>query len=309
MLNFWSREYRVKKKARQVYFETKNLYEKNLSKVQPESARLIKDKLGQTELAITNGNLSEIESTTDQLASISKEHLSKFGKSKLRQNVEALLFAVVLALFIRTFIVQPFKIPSGSMIPTLLVGDHLLVSKFVYGTKIPFTDEVVFPLREIKHGDVIVFRYPNNEHDPSKAGLHYIKRVVGLPGDTVDVDGRNLVINGEKIPLTFVGTYKDERFGTKYDEYQEDLLGKKHTVIYEQGRDYTQRGNLPIIVPPGHVFVMGDNRDNSQDSRFWGFVPIHEIEGDAFMTHWSWDFDSKSLIDKVRWNRIFSVIH
>jgi signal peptidase I len=309
MLNFWSTEYRVRKKARQVYSETKNLYENNLSKVQPEIARLIKEKLGQAELAITNGNVSEIISTTDQLASINKEHLAKFGKSKLRQNAEALLFAVVLALVIRTFIVQPFKIPSGSMIPTLLIGDHLLVSKFIYGTKIPFSDKVVLPLREIKHGDVIVFRYPNNEHDPSKTGLHYIKRVVGLPGDKVDVDGRNLIINGEEVPLTLVGAYQDERFGTKYDKYQEDLLGKKHIVIYEQGREYTQRGNLPVVVPQGHVFVMGDNRDNSQDSRFWGFVPIHDIEGEAFITHWSWDFDSNNLLDKVRWNRIFSLIN
>jgi len=133
--------------------------------------------------------------------------------------------------------------------------------------------------------------------------------VVGLPGDKVDVDGRNLIINGEEVPLTFVGSYQDERFGTEYDKYQEDLLGKKHIVIYEQGREYTQRGNLPVVVPPGHVFVMGDNRDNSQDSRFWGFVPIHDIEGEAFITHWSWDFDSNNFLDKVRWDRIFSLIN
>jgi signal peptidase I len=253
--------------------------------------------------------MSEIKLKTDELESINKEHLSKFVKSKLRQNVEALLFAVVLALVIRTFIVQPFKIPSGSMIPTLLVGDHLLVSKFIYGTKIPFSDKVVLPLREIKHGDVIVFRYPNSESDPSKNGIHYIKRVVGLPGDKIDVDGRNLIIDGEEMPLDYVGDYNDERFGTKYDEYQEDLLGKKHIVIYEKGREYTQRGNLPVVVPPGQVFVMGDNRDNSQDSRFWGFVPIHNIEGEAFMTHWSWDFESNNFFNKVRWNRIFSLIN
>lgn len=309
MINFWSTEYKVRKKARQVYSETKNLYEKNKSKVQPEVAGLIKEKLGKAEFAIRNGNVSEIKLKTEELERINKEHLSKFGKSKLRQNVEALLFAVVLALLIRTFIVQPFKIPSGSMIPTLLVGDHLLVSKFMYGTKIPFSDKVVLPLRGIKHGDVIVFRYPNSEHDPSKNGLHYIKRVVGLPGDKIDVDGRNLVINGKEVPLTYVGDYYDERFGTKYDEYREDLLGKKHIVIYENGREYTPRGNLPVVVPPGHLFVMGDNRDNSQDSRFWGFVPIHDIEGEAFIKHWSWDFDSNDLWHKVRWNRIFSLIN
>jgi signal peptidase I len=309
MINFWSREYRVRKKARQVYSETKNLYAKNRSKVQPEIAALIKEKLGHTELALRNGNVSEIKLRTHELESITKEHLSKFGKSRLRQNVEALLFAVILALVIRTFIVQPFKIPSGSMIPTLLVGDHLLVSKFIYGTRIPFSDKIVLPLREIKHGDVVVFRYPNNESDPSRSGVHYIKRVVGLPGDRIDVDGRNLTINGEEVPLDYVGDYYDGRFGTKYDEYQEDLLGKKHIVIYEKGREHTQRGNLPVVVPLGHVFVMGDNRDNSQDSRFWGFVPIHNIEGEAFVTHWSWDFENNSLLNKVRWNRIFSLIN
>jgi signal peptidase I len=311
MINFWSREYRVRKKARQVYSETKNLYAKNRSKVQPEIAGLIKEKLGQTELAISNGNASEIKLKTGELESINKEHLSKFGKSKLRQNVEALLFAVVLALVIRTFIVQPFKIPSGSMIPTLLVGDHLLVSKFIYGTKIPFTNDIVLPLSEIRHGDVIVFRYPNNENDSSQNGVHYIKRVVGLPGDKIDVDGRNLIINGEEVPLDYVDDYYDERSGTKYeyDEYQEDLLGKKHIVIYEKGREYTQRGNLPVVVPPGHVFVMGDNRDNSKDSRFWGFVPVQNIEGEAFITHWSWDRYSNNFLNKVRWNRIFSLIN
>jgi signal peptidase I len=309
MLNFWSKEYRVRKKARQVYSETKNLYEKNKSKVQPEVAGLIKEKLGRAEFALSNGNISEVKLTADELEGINKEHLSKFAKSKLRQNIEALLFAVALALFIRTFVVQPFKIPSGSMIPTLLIGDHLLVSKFIYGTKIPFSDKVVLPLRKIKHGDVIVFWYPDNEHDPSKVGLHYIKRVIGLPGDKIDVDGRNLIINGKKVPLTYMGAYYDERYGTRYDEYQEDLLGKKHVVIYQNGREYTPRGNLPVVVPPGHVFVMGDNRDNSQDSRFWGFVPIHNIEGEAFIKHWSWDFDSNNFFDKVRWHRIFSLIH
>ncbi|MBI4228243.1 MAG: signal peptidase I [Deltaproteobacteria bacterium] len=308
MINFLSREYRIKKKARHIYSESKNLFAKNRSKVQPEIAELIKEKLGQVELAINNGNASEIKLRTDELESINKEHLSKFGKSRLRQNIEALLFAVILALLIRTFIIQPFKIRSGSMMSTLLVGDHLLVSKFIYGTKIPFTNNILLPLREIKHGDVIVFKYPNNENDSSKNGVHYIKRVVGLPGDRIDINGRGLIVNGVELPLNFVGDYYDDRFGTRYDKYEEDLLGKKHIVIYEKGRDYTQRGNLPVVVPPGHVFVMGDNRDNSQDSRFWGFVPIHDIEGQAFITHWSWDFDNDNFLNKVRWNRIFSLI-
>lgn len=308
MLSFWSKEKKIKKRAKEAFSKTKFLFTKNRSKIKPEVAEVIKDKLSQMEIALSDGNSSELISRTEELESIKNDHLSKFSKSKLRQNVEALILAVVLALLIRTFIVQPFKIPSGSMIPTLLVGDHLLVSKFIYGTKIPFTEKIIFPINDLKRGDVIVFTYPNGENDPSKVGVHYIKRIVGLPGDKIDLNGRNLVINDEEIPLSFEGDFFDDRYGRQYDKYEEDLFGDKHIVIYEDGRDYTQKGKLPVEVPPGHVFVMGDNRDNSQDSRFWGFVPINNIEGKAFVIHWSWDFDNQNILNKVRWDRILSHI-
>ena len=130
------------------------------------------------------------------------------------------------------------------MIPNLLVGDHLLVNKFVYGTKIPFTNIEVLPLEKIKRGDVIVFTYPNNERDPSKNGLYYIKRVIGLPGDDVDLDGRNLFINGQKVPLEYIGTFSDERNTQQFDEYREDLFGEEHTVIYRQGKEKYVQGQL-----------------------------------------------------------------
>ncbi|MCZ6638525.1 MAG: signal peptidase I [Candidatus Dadabacteria bacterium] len=237
--------------------------------------------------------------------------MSKFTKSKLRQNIEALAFAIILALIIRTFVFQPFKIPSGSMIPTLLVGDHLLVNKFVYGTKIPFTDIEIFPIEKIKRGDVIVFTYPNYERDPSQNGLYYIKRVVGLPGDEIDLNGRNLIVNGEKIPIEYLATYSDERNSDQFDEYIEDLFGEDHTVIYRKGKEGTNKGSkLPVTrVPEDKVFVMGDNRDNSRDSRIWGFVPMENIAGKAFIIHWSWDFANPDVVNKVRWNRILSGIN
>ena len=261
-------------------------------------------------MALAGGDTEDIIRKTSDLEGASRDYLSRFAKSKLRQNVEALVFAVALALLIRTFVFQPFKIPSGSMIPTLLVGDHLLVNKFIYGTKIPFTDKVIFPIEKIKRGDVIVFTYPNTEHDPSKNGIYYIKRVVGIPGDRIDLDGRQLVINGQKVPLEFTGSYVDERNGEQFDEYGEDLFGYKHTAIYRKGRESTNKGSfIPVsVVPEGYVFVMGDNRDNSQDSRFWGFVPVENIAGKAFLIHWSWDFDSPDIQNKVRWNRILSGI-
>lgn len=309
MIGFWSKDYKLKRRANRVFSVARSLFIKNRTKIQPELADFIQSKLGQMETAIRDGNSSELSLRTEELENLSKDHLSKFSKSKLRQNIEALILAVFLALIIRTFILQPFKIPSGSMIPTLLVGDHLLVSKFIYGTKIPLTDKIILPIKELARGDVIVFRYPNDEKDPSKNGIHYIKRIIGLPGDKIDISGRNLYINGEKIELQYLGAYYDERFGTEYDKYEEVLYGKRHIVLFEEGRAGTQRGRLPLEVPPGHVFVMGDNRDNSQDSRFWGFVPIINIEGKAIITHWSWDFENGSFLNKVRWNRIFSLIN
>jgi len=310
MLNIFSKESKARKKAAQLIRETELVLEKNRSKLNPEAVNIVEQKIGNLENALSAENHEEVLRTTHELEVASTDYLSQYKKSKLRQNIEALAFAIILALIIRTFVFQPFKIPSGSMIPTLLVGDHLLVNKFVYGTKIPFTDIEIFPIEKIKRGDVIVFTYPNNEHDPSKNGLYYIKRVIGLPGDDVDLSGRNLVINGEEVPIEYVGSYSDDRNSEQFDEYIEDLDGQEHTVIFRKGKEATNRGSyIPVTkVPDGYIFVMGDNRDNSQDSRFWGFVPIENIAGKAFIIHWSWDFGNPDIANKVRWNRILSGI-
>ncbi len=311
MPNITSNESQIKSRAERLVSKTQPLLRKNISKIKPEVAELIKDRLSQTESALRDGDSRDLQIKTEELEKAVHDHLSKFKKSASRQHIESLLIAIVLALFIRTFIVQPFKIPSGSMIPTLLIGDNLLVSKFVYGTRIPFTDKVILPGMQIKRGDIIVFVFPNPENDPSKKGVDYIKRVIGIPGDSMAVKGRNLYINGEEIPIKFLGDFQDERNGAGYDEYEENLLGKKHLVIYLKGKEATEKGNyLPVArVPEGKVFVMGDNRDNSQDSRFWGYVPIENIAGKAFLIHWSWDWNSEGILDKVRWNRIGTVIH
>lgn len=305
-------ESQIRNRAIQLISTTRSLLDKNASKIKPQLAELIRERLNQTEEALKNGDSRNLTARTEELQSMVDEHLSKFKKTGLRQNVESLLIAIALALFIRTFIVQPFKIPSGSMVPTLLIGDHLLVSKFIYGTKIPFT-HITLPhtgIRDIKRGDVIVFEFPNPENDPSKKGVDYIKRVIGIPGDSIDVKGRNLFINGGEIPLKFLGDFQ-ERDGRKWDEYDEKLFGKEHRVRYSEEREATDKGNyLPVArVPEGKVFVMGDNRDNSQDSRFWGYVPIENIAGRAFVIHWSWDWNSEGILDKVRWDRILRIIH
>ena len=177
-------------------------------------------------------------------------------KSTLREYAEAAAIAILLALFIRAFVVQAFKIPSGSMEPTLLVGDHILVNKFLYGIKLPYVQSTLIPISEPERGDIIVFIYPKDKNKD------YIKRVIGVPGDRIDIQGRQIFINGQL-------------FDDKYGHYDE-----------KAGNPYRAYG--PEVVPEGHYFVMGDNRYHSADSREWGWVPSANVKGKAFIIYWSW---------------------
>jgi signal peptidase I len=200
------------------------------------------------------------------------------SKSTLREYAEALAVAFLLALFIRTFIVQAFKIPSGSMLPTLQIGDHILVNKLRYGLRLPIVGKRVVKLADPRTGDIIVFVYPV---DPQK---DFIKRVVAGPGQTVEVRHKRVYVDGE--PL-------DESYAHFADGPGDDSR-------------LTPRDNYgPVTVPEDKAFVMGDNRDRSYDSRFWGFVPLDDVRGKAFMIYWSWDGDDRW----VRWERIGDLIH
>ena len=194
-------------------------------------------------------------------------------KSKTREYVESILWALVLALIIRTCVVQSFKIPSGSMEDTLVIGDCLLVNKFIYGIRVPFSDLRLPALRAPQRGDVIVFKYPE---DRSK---DFIKRLIGVPGDEIQVRDKQVYVNG-----------------TLYKNPHEVHKDKK---ILQ--REVAPRDNFgPVRVPENAYFMMGDNRDNSYDSRFWGFVPKADIVGLAFIKYWSWD--QKRWLP--RWQRI-----
>ncbi|MBE9537282.1 MAG: signal peptidase I [Proteobacteria bacterium] len=199
------------------------------------------------------------------------------NKSTVREYTEAILIAVVLALFIRTFVVQAFKIPSGSMENTLLVGDHLLVSKFRYGIKIPVLNKKIVTFAEPQRGDIIVFRYPE---DKSK---DFIKRVIAVGGDKVEVKNKIVYINEQST---------DEHY-TVFRASDTSFFG------FKKGRNFG-----PFDVPEGEVFVMGDNRDNSHDSRFWGTVNLNDIKGKAFILYWSWDRGKK----RIRFSRIGDLI-
>jgi signal peptidase I len=186
--------------------------------------------------------------------------------------VRDIFIAFVLAIFIRAFAVQAYKIPSGSMIPTLLVGDYILVNRLSYGLRIPYY-KYILRWGEIKRGDIIVFVFPE---EPSK---DFIKRVIALPGETIEIRKKKIYINGKEIEDKW-GFFKDDYVGPPRDDFG------------------------PFQVPQGHVFVMGDNRDESNDSRFWGPVNIENIKGKAFIIYFSWDPYEKS----IRFSRIFSII-
>ena len=212
-------------------------------------------------------------------------------KSIIREYAEALIIAIILALTIRVFVVQAFKIPSGSMIPTLLIGDHILVSKLAYGFQLPkdcefqvafppvtcYSNTIVMDLDSPQRGDVIVFRYPEDENKD------FIKRVIGTPGDVIEIHNKNVLINGEALV--------DKDFTQRVDPGIID------------GRINPRDNFGPITVPTDSYFVMGDNRDQSLDSRFWGFVKMDKVKGRAFLVYWSWNGQG-SWTDWVRWNRI-----
>jgi len=194
-------------------------------------------------------------------------------KSKFQEYAEAIIIAILIALFIRTFVIQAFKIPSGSMKPTFQIGDHILVSKFIYGIKIPFIRKTMIPIGDPKRGDIVVFIYPE---DRSK---DFIKRVIGIGGDTIEIRSKKIFLNG--LP------YNDS-----HGVYSDDFIIPGSV----QPRDNFG----PVTVPQGNIFVMGDNRDQSYDSRFWGFVDLKDVMGKAFMIYWSWDRENNT----VRFNRI-----
>lgn len=199
-------------------------------------------------------------------------------KSTLREYIEAAVIAVLLALFIRTFIVQAFKIPSGSMKPTLLIGDHILVNKFIYGIKIPFTDRYLIQINRPKRGDIVVFKWPTDENKD------FIKRVVGIGGDKIAIIDDALHVNGEKIKIQYVENYRDRSL-IQAKKYIEFLDGCEHYILDE----YAGQENYgPVTVPDESLFVMGDNRDNSHDSRYWGFVSLNKLKGKAIIIYWSW---------------------
>ncbi len=203
------------------------------------------------------------------------KELTKGKKSMVREYIEAILIALFFALIIRTFVIAAYKIPSGSMLETLQIGDHMLVNKFIYGVKNPLTGEYIIDGRDPQRGDIVVFPYPNNPK------VDYVKRIVGIPGDVIEIRNKQLYRNGEAV--------------------QEDYIQHSQPNTVMNRRDNME----PITVPEGKYFMMGDNRDDSQDSRFFGVVDGDTFHGKAWRFYWSWDSEA----GKPRLGRIGRSVH
>jgi signal peptidase I len=230
-----------------------------------------------------------------------------FKKSVAREYFESIVIAVILALFIRTFVVQAFKIPTGSMENNLLIGDHLLVNKFVFGPSAGGIERALLPERPIRRGDIVVFKYPEDrERD-------FIKRVIGLPGETLEVKNKKVYINGQPIDEPYVHFLDPPQGAAAYSEITSS--------------DQRERYG-PVPIPEGKYFMMGDNRDNSQDSRYWGLLSREDVKGRAVMIYWSYESETEDyqqtgigaiakdlftvvthFFTRTRWSRMFHLIH
>lgn len=225
-----------------------------------------------------------------------KKRKPKQKPSRLIEYSRSFFPVFFAVLILRSFLVEPFRIPSGSLEPTLLVGDFLLVNKFAYGVRLPVWEKEILSISHPKTGEIAIFRWPP---DPA---YDFIKRVIGVPGDTVSYHNKILTINGKVMKQTFIEYTTDESSGNTVAQYREDLNGVEHDIFTRPNVPAT---DFDVTVPAGHYFMMGDNRDDSADSRFWGFVSNDYLRGKASVIWMSWN--PKTWM--IRWNRLGRVIH
>ncbi|MCK4869483.1 MAG: signal peptidase I [Gammaproteobacteria bacterium] len=243
--------------------------------------------------------ISGLVALFDMLFLRKKRKLVKKKQPKLIEYAREFFPVLLIVLLIRSFLVQPYHVPTGSLEPTILPGDFIAVNQFAYGLRLPVLNTKVLDVGEPKRGDIALFRYPKN---PAKI---YIKRVIGVPGDHIVYRHKILMINGKIIPKHSVGMALDVEPGSlPIPVYKkiENLFGIKHKIYQWQQGGFL--GSVDVVVPKGHYFMMGDNRDNSGDSRVWGFVPEKNLVGKAYIIWMSWDSENNS----VRWHRIGKVI-
>lgn len=325
-----SRRRRARREARALVRETRSVLRRFSYRIPEEVRQDLGQSADELDRARRSGDHDAICSGLTRLDDQVDRHLSFARKSTLREYAESIGVAVLIALFLRAFVVEAFKIPSGSMIPTMEVGDHIFVNKFIYGIRIPFTKIKFFDYRKPRRGEVIVFIYPK---EPDK---DFIKRIVGVEGDRIRVRDDEVYLNGHRIPRRELegpcGYWDYEEGDARWRQhngckrFEETLGDETYLTISELGgtRDYPSQpegcakaeckkyGNCMepdpndptvCVVPKGHVFVLGDNRNNSHDSRFWGAVPFENIKGKAMIIWWS-----SGEPEGIRWRRLGKIV-
>jgi signal peptidase I len=327
-LGWWRRRSAIRRarmEARHLAKEARRILKKKSFRIPGAVAAAVTDAIKGVDDALEAGDVERLRKANATLDDAMDDHLAFARKSTLREYAESIGVAVAVALLLRAFVVEAFQIPSGSMIPTLMVGDHIFVSKFSYGLSIPFTDVKIMQYGQPARGDVIVFKYPLDK------SIDYIKRVVALPGDTIEVRQSELYVNGDRVARERIAgpcRYENDsepdpaaghqpRLGAGIDgprdceKWVETLGRKQHEIQTEPGGGGKEQ--VRTVVPARHVFVMGDNRDNSSDSRVWGPVNFDLIKGRALIVWWSkgtsenWNF--VSWVKAIHWRRFFTVVH
>ena len=286
----WRSRQRGIKEARLLLREGRRVLRKYSARLTPEATVKVRDAVDALSAVVIARDYDKLGPALNALDETLDKHLAFARKSTAREYTESIGVAILIALFLRFFVVEAFKIPSGSMIPTLQVGDHIFVNKFIYGVRVPFTN-IKFGMgyRKPQRGEVIVFIYPK---EPDK---DFIKRIVAIEGDTVEVRDNQVFINGKAVPRQHV------EGDCRYEDYLEDsgrweerrceewreTMDSHHIYSTYSDRNGGPHSSAPTTVPPNRVFVMGDNRDNSHDSRYWGFVPFENIKGKAMVIWFS----------------------
>jgi signal peptidase I len=304
----------AKTEAKQLLGESKRILKKKRYRIPESVTAVLGAAVGEVEQASKAGDLDGLRQANADLDAKLNEHVAFARKSPTRQYAESIGLALGVALLLRAFVIEAFQIPTGSMIPTLEVGDHIFVSKFSYAIGIPFTNLKIAELGKPKRGDIIVFKYPPDQ------SVDYIKRVVGLPGETIELHHNELFIDGKPMPREFLpkpcstkdGDSDADEIARPCEVWLEHLDGRDH--LTHQFTNRTDASDFPPRkIPAGHYFAMGDNRDNSRDSRVWGFVPYELIKGRALIVWWSRDPSRGGLsptgiaewFKSIRWSRFF----
>jgi signal peptidase I len=307
MANIWTawqnrRQWRqAKDQGKHLVKEARRILKKKRLQIPEAVSGEIALAVAEVETAIKADSFERLREAIAALDEQMDKHLAFARKSSAREYAESIGIALAVALLLRAFVVEAFQIPSGSMIPTLEIGDHIFVSKFAYGVGVPFTNKKLVEFGDPRRGDVIVFRYPP---DPS---IDFIKRVVGLPGETIELRRNQVFINGQPMPRDRVAGPCRYREGRNSDDGRDcvlwvETLDEKIHQAYQDPNQMAQDWG-PAVIPPRSVFVMGDNRDNSRDSRVWGFVPFDNIKGRALIVWWSRDpaFGGLSFSGVAEW--------